>query len=135
MRVETCSCVCRPMASRMRASTSAGPAVDEDDVVDAPVGRDRRQAALGDDEHERSVEARRVEDLAQRLRADEVERASTKMRSALGAFTSWAGSAGIWRTRWLSSSSEGRTGPPPCAELRIRSCAKRVILPAQADAT
>ena len=44
----------------------------EDDVVDAPVGRDRGQAALGEHEHEGHVDAGRVEDLAQRLRAGEV---------------------------------------------------------------
>ena len=47
-------------------------------------GDDRGEAALGDDEQERHREARRVQDLAERLRAGQVVRASTKTRSALG---------------------------------------------------
>ena len=56
----------------MRASTSAGPASLEYDVVDAPVGRDGREAALGDDEDERDGQPGRAEDLRECLRTGEV---------------------------------------------------------------
>ena len=44
----------------------------EHDVVDAPVGRDRGEPALGEDEDERHGEAGRAQDLAERLRAGQV---------------------------------------------------------------
>ena len=47
----------RPTASRSRASTSAGPGAVEQHVVDAPLGRETSEAALGEDGHQRDGHA------------------------------------------------------------------------------
>ncbi|MDQ1549718.1 MAG: hypothetical protein QOD27_1376 [Microbacteriaceae bacterium] len=44
----------------------------EDDIVDSPVGVDRRETALGEDQHQRNSDTGGVQDLAQRLGAGQV---------------------------------------------------------------
>ncbi|CAM5480296.1 hypothetical protein STANM309S_03641 [Streptomyces tanashiensis] len=69
---ESSETICwRPIASRSRASTSAGPAVEED-VVDAPVGGDGRETALRDDEDQRTAGPGGAEQLAERPHLGEV---------------------------------------------------------------
>ena len=121
----------RPAPAVMPADREPDAGVDlggtgrhEDHVVDAPVGRDRGEAALGERRAERHVEARRVEDLAQRLRADEIDarvdedhvgarsvHELTRARRGSGARGGSAARARAGRARRR-------------AELRTRSCAK-----------
>ena len=121
MRLVVCSALCRPTASRTRASTSAGPAVyrmtsstpqSVETAVSPPSVTMRTSGAS------RPVVLRI---LHRDFAPTRSVRASTKMTSAFGALTSYAGSAGICRTRWLSSSRAGRAGAPPSAELKTRS--------------
>ena len=81
------------MASRSRASTSAGPQVAEQHVVHAPVGGDDRQAALGDDQQHRDVGAggadqpaqvAGVRELLAAVDEDQVDVGRVEQRAALG---------------------------------------------------
>ena len=60
------------MASRSRASSSAGPQVREQHVVHAPVGGDHGQPALGDDQQHRCVGAGGADQPAQVPRVGEL---------------------------------------------------------------
>ena len=112
----------RPITSRMRASTSAGPAVSSstsstpqsaETAVRPPSVSTRTSGTF-------TPVVFRI--LHSDLALARSCRASTKIRSEAGALISDAGSAGIDRVRWLSSPSAGRTSPST-AEVRINSCA------------
>src|SRR5471030_624899 len=112
----------RPMTSRIRASTSAGPAVSRTTsstpqsgltAVSPPSVRTSMRGTF-------SPVVRRI--LHSDFALARSCRASTKIRSQVGALISDAGDAGIWRVRWLSKPSAGRTSVST-AEVRINSCA------------
>ena len=60
----------------------------EHDVVDAPVGRDRREAALGHDQQQRHRQPGRAQDLREGLGAGEVRARVEEDEVGLGARTS-----------------------------------------------
>ena len=72
---DDCSCTCRPMASRMRVSTSAGPGALEHHIGGAPLGAHRGEAALGEHEHDGNTDAGGLQNLAERPGAREVSAA------------------------------------------------------------
>ena len=120
----------RPIASRSRASTSAGPAVSSSDVVHAPVGGHGGQAALGERRAAAGADSRSCAAAGTGERAcGRSRRPSTSTTSAGGASTQGRGLrrsdahlvgeqaergehlGGGLRGRW-SGAAAGPRGPP-----------------------
>src|SRR3954452_16632742 len=118
----------RPSTRRMRASTSAGPAVSRrtsltpQSALTAVRPPSVRMSTSG------TVTPVVCRILQSDLALARSARASTRMTSDGGAVISCAGSAGMARTRWLSRPSAGN-GSASTALVRISSCATNGLSP------
>ena len=120
------SSVRRPIARRMRASASAGPA---DSRITSSTPQSDCTAVSPPSVSTSSTGT--VTPVVTRILHSDLalarsSRASTRIRSAVGAVTSDAGSAGMLRVRWFRSPSAGNTSLST-VEVRINNCATNTL--------